>query len=126
MDFGKRLRELREGKEMPQDKLAETLRVSKSSISMWERGLRTPELETFEAIADYFNVNMDYLKGKSDIKRPENLVCEDEGNYNGVERYLNMIHDKPGLRALLDSTDKLTEDDLNALVKMIDTFKGDR
>ena len=34
---------------------------------MYERGEREPGLETLEQIADYFNVDMDYLLGKSDI-----------------------------------------------------------
>ena len=33
---------------------------------MYERGEREPGLETLEAIADYFNVDMDYLLGKSE------------------------------------------------------------
>ena len=46
---------------------------SKSSINMYERGEREPGLEILEAIADYFNVDMDYLLGKSDCKRK--VVC---------------------------------------------------
>ena len=34
---------------------------------MYERGEREPGLETLEVIADFFNVDMDYLLGKSDI-----------------------------------------------------------
>lgn len=36
---------------------------------MYERGRREPDFETLEVIADYFNVDMDYLIGKSDIER---------------------------------------------------------
>ena len=67
-NFAERLRALRTAKGLSQQDLAKQIRtVSKSSINMYERGEREPNLETLEAIADYFNVDIDYLMGKSDI-----------------------------------------------------------
>ena len=65
--FSKRLRELRTSKDLSQQKLAEFLNTSKSSINMYERGDREPGLEMLESIADYFNVDLDYLLGKTDV-----------------------------------------------------------
>lgn len=62
--FGQRLRELRNGHSISQSELAKHIGVSKSSINMYERDEREPGFETLEAIADYFNVNMDYLMGR--------------------------------------------------------------
>lgn len=69
MEFGDRIKELREENKLTQQQLADSINISKSSISMYENNNRVPELETFEALADFFNVDMDYLKGKSDIRR---------------------------------------------------------
>lgn len=66
--FNERLKELRKGKDLSQADFAKQIRVSKSSINMYERGEREPGIETLEAIADYFNVDMDYLLGKSEHK----------------------------------------------------------
>lgn len=66
--FATRLKELRTGAKLTQQDLADTIKVSKSTISMYENGKRLPEYETLEAIADYFNVDMDYLTGKSDYE----------------------------------------------------------
>lgn len=68
MTFAERLKLLRKERRLTQEKMAELTGISKSSISMYENGNRIPELETFESLADFFNVNMDYLKGKSDIR----------------------------------------------------------
>ena len=65
--FEERLKVLRASKDMSQMELAKQLKISKSSINMYERGEREPGLETLEAIADYFNVDLDYLLGKSDF-----------------------------------------------------------
>ena len=66
MDFSTRLKELRVSKELSQDDLAKTLGLAKSSISMYEKGKRKPSFEVLESLADFFNVDMDYLLGKTD------------------------------------------------------------
>lgn len=64
--FHSRLKELRVKLELSQQSLAEKIGISKSSINMYERGEREPGIETLEAFADFFNVDMNYLLGKSD------------------------------------------------------------
>ena len=66
MDFSTRLKELRVSKELSQDDLAKALGLAKSSISMYEKGKRKPSFEVLESLADFFNVDMDYLLGKTD------------------------------------------------------------
>ena len=65
--FKKRLRELRISHSLTQNELAQKLGIAKSTISMYENGNREPDFETLETIADFFNCDMDYLLGKSDI-----------------------------------------------------------
>lgn len=65
--FKNRLRELRISRNLTQNKLAQELGIAKSTISMYENGNREPDFETLETIADFFNCDMDYLLGKSDI-----------------------------------------------------------
>ncbi len=65
--FAMRLKELRKSRKMSMQDLAKLIGMSKSSVNMYERGEREPGLETLEAIADLFNVDLDYLLGKNDI-----------------------------------------------------------
>ena len=60
------LKELRSSKGMTQDELAKQLRISRSTVGMYESGSREPDFETLELIADYFNVDTDYLLGRTD------------------------------------------------------------
>ena len=72
--FSERLRQLRNERGISQQTLANSLGdISKSSINMYERGEREPGLETLEAIADFFNVDIDFLLGKSDIPNKERV-----------------------------------------------------
>lgn len=70
MDFAKRLKELRMSRGLTQDDLARELNLVKSSISMYENGKRKPSFEVLEAIADYFNVNMDTLYSSAPVFVP--------------------------------------------------------
>lgn len=63
--FDRILKLLRTEKEMSQQELADALGISKSSINMYERGERQPNFEVLEAIADFFNVDIDYLLGRT-------------------------------------------------------------
>lgn len=66
--FGERLRELRTEKQLSQSEFAKQVRLTKSAVNMYERGEREPSFEVLEKIADYFNVDLDYLLGKTDCK----------------------------------------------------------
>ena len=66
--MGQRIKELRLSLGMTQGALADALRISKSAVGMYETDKREPDNKTLDCIADFFNVDMDYLYGKSDIK----------------------------------------------------------
>lgn len=74
--FAERLKSLRREKGWSQQRLADELELSKSSVNMYERGEREPGFETMEAIADLFNVDMNYLYGRTDIKIADPIVLE--------------------------------------------------
>ncbi len=68
MKFNERLKELRLSKELTQGELAKLTGLGRSALGMYESGKREPNFETLEVIADFFNVDMNYLLGKSDVK----------------------------------------------------------
>lgn len=68
-NFSSVIKRLRMERGITQEQLASMLKVSRSTIGMYETGNREPDFETCEAIADIFNVDMDYLTGRSNIER---------------------------------------------------------
>lgn len=64
--FSKRLKKLREERGYTQEQLANILKITRSRLSMYEQGKREPSFELQEAIADVFNVELDYLLGRKD------------------------------------------------------------
>ena len=81
--FGDVVKGLRKEKGLTQTDLADELtrisedEVTRSAVSMWETNQRRPKFELLEAIADYFNVDMDYLLGKTDRRRTYHISSHD-------------------------------------------------
>lgn len=61
-----RLKELREQRHISQVFLGLELGMSQNTISRYETGAREADYETLVALADYFNVSVDYLLGRTD------------------------------------------------------------
>lgn len=63
--FGNRIMKLRKEKNLTQSELADILGVQKTQISEMENGNRTTTIEKLYILADYFNVSIDYLVGRT-------------------------------------------------------------
>ena len=63
--FKDMLKYLRASHNISQAELSKAIGVSPSTIGMYETGEREPSFEIEEKIADYFNVSLDTLRGKS-------------------------------------------------------------
>ncbi len=68
--FGSRLRSLRQNKNLRQEDLAKILKVARATVGRYENDERFPDKETLHSIADYFDVSLDYLLLRTDIKAP--------------------------------------------------------
>lgn len=65
MKFSNRLKELRQNHKVPQKDLADLLGVSTRAWRFYESGDREPNIAGLIALADYFDVSLDYLVGRS-------------------------------------------------------------
>ena len=68
MTIGQRIKALRHERQLTQKQLADRLGMSKSALAMYETDQRFPKLDTLDAIADFFNIDMAFLLGKSDCR----------------------------------------------------------
>lgn len=68
-NFSYNLIELRKISGFTQKELAERLGISRSAIGNYEKGIREPDLETLEKIADFFNMDMGQLIGKDNVNK---------------------------------------------------------
>lgn len=106
------LRYLRESENLKQEELAEKVGVSYAAISNYETGKREPKRKTLEAIADYFNVDMNYLLGKTSIQR----VVTFDSNGNRIYSSSTLTERQ---QKLLDSFNALNEDGQRKVLEYI-------
>lgn len=66
-----RIKELRKRNNMLQKDLASLLKVSQQTCSNYEAGRHEPDQNSLNIMADYFNVSVDYLLGRSESPVPE-------------------------------------------------------
>lgn len=81
MQFGDRLKELREEKDIKQSELAKIFNISASTIGMYEQNRRTPDYSILSSIADFFDVSVDFLLGRTNIRNyEENTIAAHTDN----------------------------------------------
>ncbi|MDD6812448.1 MAG: XRE family transcriptional regulator [Lachnospiraceae bacterium] len=86
-EFKDIIKKLRTEKNMSQADLASELGISNSSVAMWEIGRRYPSKELYEQIADLFNVDIDFLYGRTFLR--QKVHFDNDGNA--------MIHHSEGM-----------------------------
>lgn len=110
--FAERLKAERKKNNINQTQLAENLYLDRSSISKYESGKQIPETPTLEKLADFFDVSIDYLLGKTDIRN-----YDDNSSLNSINENLSANSLKT-LAAHFDD-EEFTEDDLDDIENFI-------
>ena len=85
--FSQNLQKLRASKNISQEQLADKIGVSRQSVSAWESGKSSPELEKLVAISNLFNVSLDELTGEISTKK----IDFDKEDYNKTYRKIAII-----------------------------------
>jgi len=65
-----RIRDLREDNDLTQKQIADYLMCDQSLYSKYERAERILPLEYADKLADYYQVSVDYLIGRTSVKKP--------------------------------------------------------
>ena len=84
-----RTKELREARGILQIELAKSLGIARNTLSQYETGKRTPDLDTLKKIAGFFEVSLDYLSGNSDKSKEPDVVAfhkNKSGDFTEEER----------------------------------------
>ncbi|PWI50197.1 helix-turn-helix domain-containing protein [Sulfoacidibacillus thermotolerans] len=69
-NFYSRLVELRKERSLTQKQLAQAIGANERGIRFYEAGAKQPTMDSLIKLADFFNVSLDYLVGRSDDARP--------------------------------------------------------
>lgn len=85
MLLGKRIKEQRKKLGLTQKELGSLINVTKVSVCCYEKGTRTPTLETLKVLAETFNVDINYLLGNDSFEVAEDNSSSKYGTYMSKE-----------------------------------------
>lgn len=104
--IGQRIKSLRKNSKLTQEELGKMLNVTKVSVCCYEKGTRTPALDTLIDLSNIFHVSLDYFVGndvfvvaeeKEDygikMAREEIAIIEEIRNTANAELYEKLVND---------------------------------
>ena len=115
------LKSLRKSLGLTQDELANKLEVSRSTIGMYESGSREPDYKTLGAIADFFNVSIDYLLGRTNKTTvlPNHYYLDED-----AREVAEFLHKNPDYKVLFDASRKVKKEDIEFVKQMLERFSN--
>ena len=114
--LGDNLRKLRTSRGYSQDRFAREIGSNQVSVSAWELGTRTPNMETVKHIAMTFHVPVTSL-----------LSVEESGHDDDFVREVSdVLRENPKVRLLFDRARYLSSSDLDAVLCVVDAITRER
>lgn len=110
--FGENLKAIRKNRGYSQEKFAEILHSNQAVLSSWERGFRMPPIATVKSIADILHVPLSSLLSIQDSGEDDDLVRE----------VAEMLKQNPKVRSLFEKIKYMTDDDLDALLVVVNAI----
>ena len=86
MEFNEKLQQLRTGKNLTQEQLAEQLYVSRTAISKWESGKGYPNIESLKCISKFFSVTIDEL-----LSGEEMITLAQTENSSNIKKIYSLL-----------------------------------
>lgn len=122
-NFQNIFKRLRSSSGLTQAEMAERLGISRSTIGMYETGAREPDFETLEKIADFFNVDIDFLLGRTD---KTTILPETVGQYylnEETRQIAQEAFENPELRTLFKVARDIPPERLRAHIEFMKSLK---
>ncbi|MEK4255456.1 helix-turn-helix domain-containing protein [Ureibacillus sp. FSL K6-2830] len=116
--LGNRIKLLREKHNISQIEFAKKIGVSNAVLSRYESGDRKPDFDILNKIADYFEVSVDYLLGRTDIPDPT--------PHKEVDKEFQSFINDPELQVWYKELPKSDEEELRKLRAIWEMIKKDK
>ena len=89
--FSETLKQLRHKKGMGQKQLSSYLHCSVGTISNYESGTHCPDLDTLVKLADFYEVSVDYLLGRTSYPYLSDIASQTISGRYTIDRLLHLL-----------------------------------
>ena len=86
MELSEKLQELRKGRGLTQEELAEALYVSRTAVSKWESGRGYPSIDSLKELSKFFSVTIDDLLSGEKL-----LSLAEQENQSNIQRVCDLL-----------------------------------
>jgi transcriptional regulator with XRE-family HTH domain len=118
MNYGERLKRLREDRKLSQQQLADRLNINRSTYARYELGQTQPDYETLQRLADFYEVSVDYLFGRENNNNLPELTAKDKKDIaKQLERILEAMDSDTGLAFDGEPMDEETKELVKTAIK---------
>lgn len=119
-EFKDMLKYFRMKENLSQSELAAKLGISASAVSMYEVGKREPDFETEEKIADFFQTDLNTLRGRENEAEQQPSYYLDKDSSDAAQ----FLFSNPEYKVLFDASRKVKPEDINLVAEMIKRMAG--
>lgn len=119
-EFKDMLKYFRMKENLSQSELATKLGISASAVSMYEVGKREPDFETEEKIADFFQTDLNTLRGRENEAEQQPSYYLDKDSSDAAQ----FLFSNPEYKVLFDASRKVKPEDINLVAEMIKRMAG--
>ena len=119
-EFKDMLKYFRMKENLSQSELAAKLGISASAVSMYEVGKREPDFETEEKIADFFQTDLNTLRGRANEAEQQPSYYLDKDSSDAAQ----FLFSNPEYKVLFDASRKVKPEDINLVAEMIKRMAG--
>ncbi|MDI3548173.1 MAG: hypothetical protein PWR10_1825 [Halanaerobiales bacterium] len=124
-EFKDRLKKLRKEKGLYQKELAKIIGVSDGAIAMYETGKRTPDKEILDKLANYFDVSVDYLLGRTDERSPADKIKAALSDDPELADFWEKLSQREDLQLLFKQTKDMSPEGVRQIIRIIKAIEDE-
>jgi transcriptional regulator with XRE-family HTH domain len=125
--FAERLKQVRTKKKLTQKKVAEKTGLIRATLANWEIGRAEPDLESIKTLANFYNVPVDYLLGRTDDV--ETLEKDIESAISGHPELMEIwsaIKNREDLQSLFREVKPMTPENVKKVIRIIKALEDEK
>ncbi len=120
-----RIKKLRKEKGVYQADLAKYLGLKQQTISAYENGTNEPDLKTLSKMSKYFDVSIDYLIGRSNVRDPADKIAQAIGDEQDLKRFWEEVKKRRELKLLFKQIKDLPPDHIKRIIRIIKAIEDE-